>query len=266
MGNGDRRGSQALITFRLCARLDIKSPHLVKTVNLEGLRKLGDPADYARRYDRAGIDELIYLDIVASLYGRNSLHDLVERTTRDVLTPITVGGGVRSVEDALGLLRAGADKIAVNTAALRRPALITELANKFGSQAVVLQIDAKRKATGWEAWCEGGREPTGKDVCAWVREGTDLGCGEILLTSIDCEGVRRGVDRELARRVAAQTERPVLIAGGVGGIDHVLDAAASGVAGVAIAGALHYAGIDLVSARTALAEAGIPVRPVATAA
>lgn len=250
-----------MIKFRLIARLDIKSPNLVKTVQLEGLRKLGDPAEYAQRYDRLGIDELLLLDIVASLYGRNSLHDLIERTTAKVFTPVTVGGGVRSVEDAIGLLRAGADKIAVNTAAIKRPELITELAQKIGSQSVVLQIDAKRNGNGWQAWCEGGRENTGKDAIAWAKEGEARGAGEILLTSIDAEGTKRGGDTDLARHGGQAVSVPVVYSGGISGRDHVVSYAIDSIcSGVAMAGLLHFALEPLPEVRRALENAGIPVR------
>jgi cyclase len=252
-----------ILAFRLIARLDIKAPHLVKTVNLDGMRILGDPAEYARRYDRQGIDEILYLDIVASLYGRNSLHDLIERTTADVFTPVTVGGGVRSVDDALSLLRAGADKIALNTAAIKRPELITELAHKIGSQSVVLQIDAKRKSNGWEAWCEGGREPTGKDAIAWAQEGEARGAGEILITSVDCEGCD-GPDTGLAEAAGAAVGTPVVLSGGVTRPAHIVSAHQAGCSGVACAGALHLGDDNTLPVmRAGLVEAGVPVRMAA---
>src|SRR6185437_12546090 len=182
-------------TVRLIARLDIKAPNLIKGIHLEGLRVIGDPNVYARRYYEQGADELIYMDIVASLYERNSLTDIVEKATRNVFVPLTVGGGVRSVEDARKLLASGADKVGINTAAVRRPALIAEIAQRFGSQAVVLSIEAKRSSPGhWEAYTDNGREHTGLDVVAWAKRATELGAGEILLTSVDQEGTRKGLD------------------------------------------------------------------------
>jgi cyclase len=254
-----------LLAFRLIARLDIKSPNLVKTINLEGLRKLGDPHEYASRYDRQGIDEIIYLDIVASLYGRNSLADLVEKTTRDVFTPVTVGGGIQSVDDALTLLRAGADKIALNTAAIKDPTLITRLAEKIGSQSVVLQIDAKRHSNGWEAWCEGGREPTGKDAIAWAQEVVEQGAGEILVTSIDSEGTALGFNSELGRRIAGCVAVPVVASGGIRSAAHILAAHQAGVSGVAMAGLLHFGG-DLEQLRLECKRSKINVRPISVAA
>jgi cyclase len=256
-----------VLKFRLIARLDIRNDHLIKTVNLEGVRKLGDPAEYAKRYNDQGIDELLYLDVVASLYGRNSLHGLIEKTTKDVFCPVTVGGGIRSVEDARALLNAGADKIAVNTAAIKRPELITELAHKIGSQSVVLQIDAKRRGNGWEAWCEGGREPTGKDAIAWAQEGEARGAGEVLVTSIDREGTGSGADGDLLAGVSRVVGCPVVYSGGIATPAHIVAAHQAGCSGVAMAGALHFGGAGAVgSLRAACQDAGIHVRPVMRAA
>lgn len=227
---------------RLIARLDIKGPNLIKGVHLEGLRVIGDPHHYATRYYQAGIDELIYMDTVASLYGRNNLTEIVRNAARDVFVPMTVGGGVRSVTDAKTLLRAGADKVAVNTAAVRRPELISEIAHHFGSQCMVLSIEAKRTAPGhWEAYTDNGREKTGLDVAAWVRRGVELGAGEVLLTSVDQEGTRKGFDIELVRMVSGLVQVPVIASGGMGTLQHVVDIVRSGGAdAVAMADALHY--------------------------
>lgn len=191
--------------IRLIARLDVKDDFLVKGIQYEGLRKLGDPHDFARRYYEQGVDEILYLDTVASLYERNNLGNILERTTADVFIPITAGGGLRSVEDVGAVLKAGADKAAVNTAALRRPALITEIARAFGSQCMVLSIQAKRRdparpAAGWEAYYDNGREHSGKDVLEWAREAVSLGAGEILLSSVDKEGFQKGMDQERSPR------------------------------------------------------------------
>ena len=185
---------------RLIARLDVKGPNLIKGVQLEGLRKLGDPQCFARQYYEAGIDELIYMDVVASLYGRNNLTDVVRHTAENVFIPITVGGGIRSVDDARTMLRSGADKIAINTAAVGNPDLIDSLAAAFGTQCVVLSVEAIRQSDGrWEAHTDNGREKTGCDVVEWVCEAARRGAGEILLTSVDREGTQAGCDIDLAR-------------------------------------------------------------------
>ena len=247
-----------MLTFRLIARLDIRNARLIKTVRCEGVRPVGDPAEYAKRYDKEGIDEILYLDAVASLYGRNGLADLLDKTTNEVFTPVTAGGGVRSVGDAQNLLRAGADKIALNTAAIKRPELITELAMKFGSQAVVVQIDAKRKGNGWEAYCDGGRQATGRDAIAWAKEVISRGAGELLVTSIDQEGTGQGFDSALG--IALDVAAPVVLSGGFGCPAHAVEAAQAGVSGIAITGALHYNRVSLKEIRWALHNASIPVR------
>jgi len=247
---------------RLIARLDIKGSNLIKGVHLEGLRVIGDPQHYAKRYYEAGIDELIYMDTVASLYGRNNLTEIVRSAARDVFVPMTVGGGVRSVADAKTLLRAGADKVAVNTAAVRRPELITEIAHHFGSQCMVLSIEAKRTAPGqWEAYTDNGREKTGLDVADWVRRGVDLGAGEILLTSVDQEGTRKGFDIELVRTVSGLVQVPVIASGGMGKPEHVVDVVRLGGAdAVAIADALHYSRYSVDEIRSFALAAGLSVR------
>ena len=249
-----------MLKFRLIARLDIKAPNLVKTVRLEGLRIVGDPAEYAARYDAEGIDEILYMDVVASLYRRNSLHDLVSRTAEDVFCPMTVGGGVRSVADAVALLKAGADSVAVNTAAIERPELITEIARHIGSQSVTLQLDAKRKGDGWEAYCDGGRQPTGKDAIAWAKEAAERGAGQILATSIDQEGTRRGPDLGLASATVSVVAAPVVLCGGMESPGDVIQAAVAGASGAAMAGALHYKRTSLKDIRAALKAAGVPCR------
>jgi imidazole glycerol-phosphate synthase subunit HisF len=247
---------------RLIARLDVKAPKLIKGVHLEGLRVIGDPNEYARRYYEGGADELLYMDIVASLYERNSLADIVERTTRDVFVPITVGGGVRSVDDARRLLRAGADKVAINTAAVKRPELITEMARTFGSQCMVLSIEAKREAPGrWEAYTDNGREHTGLDAVAWARRGAELGAGEILITSVDKEGTRKGFDLELTRAVSAAVQIPVIASGGMGSPEDLVDVVRDGGAdAVAMADILHYGRAHLSEIRAAALAAGLAVR------
>jgi cyclase len=250
--------------IRLIARLDIKGPNLIKGIHLEGLRVVGNPQAFARRYYEEGADELIYMDIVASLYGRNSLKDIVSRTARDVFIPLTVGGGVRSVDDVRELLRAGADKVAVNTAAIRRPELITEVSRAFGSQCMVLSIEAKRRAGGgWEAFTDNGREHTGLSVVDWARRGTELGAGEIMVTSVDQEGTRRGFDVELVKAVSDAVTVPVIASGGMGTVDHLVDVCERGGAdAVAMADALHYSRLELPDIRRQARERGLNVRLV----
>ena len=252
-----------MANVRLMARLDIKAPNLIKGIHLEGLRKLGDPHEFAYSYCRAGIDELIYMDIVASLYNRNSLGDIVRRTAEDIFIPITVGGGVRSLQDADTLLRCGADKVAINTAAVARPDLIGEVARHFGSQCMVLSIEAKRRpgGNGWEAFTDNGREHTHLDVVEWARRAVDLGAGEILLTSVDREGTRKGFDLELTRAVSTAVSVPVIASGGMGAIEHLIEAVRQGQAdAVAMADVLHYKRLDIPAIRAAAAAADIGVR------
>lgn len=248
--------------LRLIARLDIKAPNLIKGVHLEGLRKLGDPNEFAKRYYDAGIDEIIYMDIVASLYQRNSLLDIVSRTCRDIFVPLTVGGGIRSLDDAKAALRAGADKVAVNTAAIADPALITNIARRFGSQCMVVSIEAKRRpAGGWEAFTDNGREHTGRDAVEWAKEAVSRGCGEILLTSVDREGTRKGFDIDLVREIAGSVPVPVIASGGLGTVNHLVDVVRHGKAdAVAVADALHYNRLNVADLRHALIDAGIDTR------
>ena len=249
-----------MLKARLIARLDIKGPDLIKTVHCEGVRKLGDPAEFAERYNEAGIDELLYMDVVASLYGRNSLAAFIERASADAYCPVTVGGGIRSVDDAMALFRAGADKVAVNTAAIRRPELINELALKFGSQAVVLQIDAKQKGDGWEAYCDGARQPTGRDVAGWASDAVNRGAGEVFVTSIDREGTGRGMDRGLVRAMSKNIGVPLVASGGAGVPMDAVGAIKAGASGVAIAGLLHYNRATVSEIKEAMVAGGIPTR------
>ena len=252
-----------MANVRLIARLDIKGPNLIKGVHLEGLRIIGDPQEHARAYYEQGADELIYIDIVASLYGRSMLTDIVRRTAYDVFVPMTVGGGVRSVDDVRDLLRAGADKVAINTAAVRRPALITETARRFGSQCMVLSIEAKWQAPGrWEVYTDCGRERSGVDAIDWARRGVQLGAGEILVTSIDREGTRKGFDVDLTRQVAAAVNVPVIASGGYGEAQHLVDVVAAGADAVAIADAFHYKRTTLPQVRADARMSGILMRQV----
>jgi len=241
---------------RLIARLDIKGPNLIKGVQMEGLRVMGDPYDFARRYYEAGVDELLYVDIVASLYGRSKLTEVVARTARDVFVPMTVGGGIRSIDDVTALLRAGADKVAVNTAAVANPDLISQVAKRFGNQCMVLSIEAKAQAPGkWEVYTETGRERSGMDVVDWVQRGIDLGAGEVLVTSIDHEGMRKGYDIGLIAAVAAVAEVPVIASGGYGRTGDLAAALTAGADAVAVADALHYGRTTLAQLRAELGGA-----------
>ena len=246
---------------RVIARLDIKGPNLVKGIHLEGLRVIGDPAEHAVRYYREGADELIYIDIVASLYERNNLTDVVARTASEIFVPLTVGGGVRKLDDVNQLLRAGADKVAINTAAVRRPELIREAARTFGSQCIVASIEAKRtKAGAWEAYTDNGREKTGLDVVEWASRVVELGAGEVLVTSVDMEGTRKGFDLELVRTLGPKLGVPVIACGGAGKVEHVADAIAAGADAIAVASLLHYKTESVGSLKRALAERGVEVR------
>lgn len=232
--------------IRIIPRLDIKGPNLVKGIHLEGLRVLGKPHRFARYYYEAGADELIYMDVVASLYGRNNLVEVVERTSRDIFIPLTVGGGVRSLDDIRSLLRAGADKVSINTMAIRDPDLIRKAAHAFGSSTIVVSIEAIRHEDGaYEAYTDNGRESTGIDVFEWARRVCELGAGEILLTSINNEGTGGGFDLELVRRVAGSVPIPVIACGGAGCAEHVAEVIRQGTAdAVAVASLLHYAAVD----------------------
>jgi cyclase len=247
---------------RLIARLDIKGPNLIKGIHLEGLRVLGDPNDFARRYYQEGADEIIYMDVVASLYGRNNLTEIISHMTQDVFIPLTAGGGVRSIDDVKGLLRAGADKVAINTAAVNDPGLITRVARRFGSQCMVLSIEAKRMGPGkWQAYTDNGRERTGLDVVDWAKQGVDLGAGEILVTSVDQEGTRKGFDVELVRAVSEAVPVPLIASGGMGTIQHLLEVVTQGKANaVAMADIIHYRRQSLLDIRQAALAAGLPVR------
>jgi cyclase len=247
---------------RLIARLDVKGPNLIKGVHFEGLRVIGSPAIHALRYYQEGADELIYIDAVASLYGRNNLSDIVQSSAREIFIPMTVGGGIRSTDDVRHLLRCGADKVAVNTAAISRPNLITEIAREFGSQCMVLSIQAKQVSPGrWEAYTDTGRESSGLDVLEWAKNGVQLGAGEILLTSVDREGTRKGFDIDLVRAVSELVNVPVIASGGMGSAQHGVDVLQHGGAdAIAMADILHHKRATIHEIRTHLGSVGIEVR------
>lgn len=248
--------------MRIIARLDIKNSNLIKSINFEGLRVVGDPNFYAKKYYNEGADELIFMDLVASLYNRNSLHEIIKKASKNIFIPLTVGGGVRSIDDALKIFDSGADKIAINTAAVKNPNLISKLANRFGSQAIVISIEAKKKdQKTWEVYIESGREQTGLNVVNWAKKAIDLGCGEILLTSIDQEGTGNGFDESLLYTVTKNVNIPIIASGGFGKLEDLETAfIKSKVDAVAIADAIHYEKISLRQIRDKALDLNLNVR------
>jgi imidazole glycerol-phosphate synthase subunit HisF len=248
---------------RVIPCLDVDAGRVVKGTNFVDIRDAGDPVQLAERYDAAGADELVFLDITATHERRNTLVDLARRTADNVFVPFTIGGGIRSVQDAQAVLDAGADKVSVNSAAVARPELLDELAEVFGAQCVVLAIDAKARAddAGWEVHVAGGRTPTGRDAVAWAREGTQRGAGEILLTSMDRDGTNAGYDLALTRAVADATGVPVIASGGAGELDHLVEALQAGADAVLCASIFHYGRYTVGDVKEHLAAAGVPVRP-----
>lgn len=230
------------MNVRIIPRLDIKGPNLVKGIHFEGLRVLGKPESFARFYYETGADELFYMDAVASLYGRNSLVDIIERTAREIFIPLTVGGGVRSVNDIRTVLRAGADKVAINTAAIHNPQLIREASRAFGSSTIIVSLEASLQPDGtYEAYTDYGRERSRVDVFDWARRAVDLGAGELMITSIDCEGTGRGFDIELTQKIVESVTVPVIACGGAGCVDHIHKVIVEGGAhAVSVASILHY--------------------------
>jgi len=250
-------------TVRVIPCLDVDAGRVVKGVNFVGLRDAGDPVELAARYDQEGADEVVFLDITASSDARDTMVDVVSRTADEVFIPFTVGGGVRSVDDGRRLLRAGADKVAVNTAAVARNTLVGELADEFGAQCVVVAVDARRASVGWEVWTHGGRKPTGLDAVSWTVECERLGAGEILLTSMDRDGTRDGFDLELTRAVTDAVGIPVVASGGVGTLEHLAQGALEGGADAVLAASIfHFGQHSVGEAKEHLAARGIAVRPV----
>jgi len=254
-------------TVRVVPCLDVDGGRVVKGVNFVGLRDAGDPVELAARYDREGADELVFLDITASVDSRDTTIDMVRRTAEEVFIPFTVGGGIRSVEDARAILRAGADKVSVNTAAVDGPELVTGLAAEFGIQCVVVAVDARRSTaapSGFEVFTHGGRTPTGRDAVAWVAEVVALGAGEILLTSMDRDGTRDGFDIEMLKAVGAVATVPLIASGGVGDLDHLVQGATEGGADAVLAASIfHFGEYTVAAAKRHLAGAGVAVRPPA---
>jgi imidazole glycerol-phosphate synthase subunit HisF len=249
---------------RVIPCLDVDKGRVVKGTNFVDIRDAGDPVELAMRYEAEGADELVFLDITASHEGRETIVELARRTADDVFIPFTIGGGIKSVDEAQAVLDAGADKVSVNSAAVRRSELISELADVFGAQAVVLAIDARRRTEGgegYEVFVSGGRTPTGIDALAWAREGAERGAGEILLTSMDRDGTEDGYELELTRAVADAVDVPVIASGGAGTLDHLVDAVEQGGAdAVLVASMFHYGQHTVREAKDRMREAGIPVR------
>lgn len=248
---------------RIIPCLDVKNGRVVKGVSFVGLRDAGDPVECAVEYDKKGADELVLLDITATHEGRGTMREIVSRVANSIFIPFTVGGGIRTLDDFKELLRAGADKISVNSAAVRNPDLINAAAQKFGSQCVVCAIDAKRRSQGgWEVYLNGGRLPTGIDAVQWAREAERRGAGEILLTSMDCDGQKTGYDIELTRAVSEGADIPVIASGGAGALEHFYDAFTKGQADAVLAASLfHFGEIPIADLKRYLAQKGIPVRP-----
>ncbi|WP_164019715.1 imidazole glycerol phosphate synthase subunit HisF [Pyxidicoccus trucidator] len=250
-----------MLTRRLIVCLDVKGGRVVKGVQFEGLRDVGDPVELARRYEQEGADEVTFLDISASAEERGTLWDLVQRTAERLFIPLTVGGGVRTVDDVGRALRAGADKVSINSAAVANPALLTACAERFGAQCVVASIDAKREDGRWRVYTHGGRKPTDLDAVAWARDCVARGAGEVLLTSIDRDGARSGYDLELTRTVSEAVDVPVIASGGAGSADHVRDALTRGGADAALVAGILHDGVTTVGAiKSLLREGGLHIR------
>jgi cyclase len=252
-----------MLTKRIIPCLDVNNGRVVKGINFVNLKDAGDPVEVGAAYSKAGADELVFLDITASNERRATVVDMVREVAKKVFIPFTVGGGIRTIDDFRGVLREGADKVAVNSAALERPELIAEAADKFGSQCVVLAIDAKRRedGSGWNVYKHGGRIDMGLDAIEWVKKAVDLGAGEILVTSMDCDGTKNGYDIELTRKIAETVSVPVIASGGAGTMEHFYDALTEGKADAALAASLfHYKEMEIMDLKKYLKDRGISVR------
>ncbi len=249
--------------IRVIPCLDVKDGRVVKGVNFVGLRDAGDPVELAARYDREGADEIVFLDITASHEQRATIVELARHTAEEVFIPFTIGGGLRTEEDVQAVLAAGADKVSINSAAIRDPDLITRCANHFGSQCIVVAIDAKRRddGTGWEVYLNGGRLATGREAVAWAREAAERGAGELLVTSMDRDGTKDGFDTELLARIAEAVNVPIIASGGAGTLEHFAEGAIRGRADAVLAASVFHDGVYSVSeVKSAMADAGVPVR------
>lgn len=247
---------------RVIARVDVKNEFVIKGIHLEGLRKVGNPNELARKYYEAGVDEIIFMDAVAAYYDRNSLSHIIEKACDDVFVPITVGGGIRTIDDIQMALNSGADKVAINTKAVQDPSFIERASKVFGSQCIVASIDAKCVGDGrWEAYVDNGREPTGRDVLEWSKEVERLGAGEIMLTSIDAEGTKKGFDLDLNNRVCEAVTIPVISSGGAGNVAHVVDLIETAdTDAIAVASLLHYQLASIEELKNEMLAKGIKVR------
>lgn len=246
---------------RIIPCLDVKNGRVVKGVSFVNLRDAGDPVECAAQYNKVGADELVLLDITATHEGRNTMIDIVERVASTIFIPFTVGGGIRELDDFTAMLRAGADKVSVNSAAVRNPSLIEQAAYKFGSQCVVCAIDAKRRGNSWEVYLNGGRIPMGIDALEWAKEAENRGAGEILLTSMDCDGQKNGYDNELTRAVSERVGIPVIASGGAGALEHFYNAFTEGCADAVLAASLfHFNEISIPELKAYLSGRGVPVR------
>lgn len=250
------------MSFRIAAKLDVKNNKLIKGVQMEGLRVVGNPWESATNYVASGIDEIIYSDAVASLYGHNQVGDVIEKTASELRVPFCVTGGIRTFEDAHSAFRRGADKVAINSGAIRKPELLRQIADVYGSQAVVLSIDAKSKGSSWEVYIDGGREKTGLNIRDWIRQAIDLGIGEILVNSVDRDGTFKGFDIDLVELVCAVSDRlPVIASGGCGSVNDILDLVKRvNIAGVAVASLLHVKKECVKDLRSSLKKSGVIVR------
>jgi imidazole glycerol-phosphate synthase subunit HisF len=249
------------MALRIIPRLDIKAPNLVKGIKLEGLRVIGDPANYAKQYFEDGADEIIYQDIVASLYNRSNITNLVLSTAKQVFVPLTVGGGIRTLDDIQNLLRMGADKVCINTAVVKRPAFLKESTKVFGAQCIAIAIETIRQPNGhWKVFTDNGREHAGLDALEWAKQCVDMGVGELVLTSVDQEGTMKGFDLEFISELAKKVPVPVVAHGGAGSLEDILECAETGVDGIAIASLLHYKKTTVSEIKHFLKINGIEVR------
>ncbi|MDQ2069671.1 imidazole glycerol phosphate synthase subunit HisF [Natronospira bacteriovora] len=264
-------GTRSGLAKRIIPCLDVDKGRVVKGVQFENIRDAGDPVEIARRYDAEGADEITFLDISASHEGRQTMVDVVERVAGQVFMPLTVGGGIRACEDVRRMLRAGADKVAINTAAVHDPELVAEAARRFGRQCIVVAIDAKRvsgndDAPRWEIFTHGGRKPTGLDAIEWAARMAELGAGELLVTSMDRDGTRQGFDLALTRAISERVSVPIIASGGVGNLDHLIAGLRDGGADAVLAASIfHFGEYSIEQAREALIAAGLPMRPLAGA-
>ncbi len=252
-----------MLAKRIIPCLDVKDGRVVKGINFLGLRDAGDPVEVAAMYDEQGADEVTFLDITASHEKRNIMIHVVERTAEQVFMPLTVGGGIRHIDDIRDLLNAGADKVSINTSAVEDPDFVKRSSDRFGSQCIVVAIDAKRKngKDEWEVFTYGGRKPTGLDACKWAKQVEELGAGEILLTSMDCDGTKEGYDIQLTRRISESVNIPVIASGGAGNLEHLYEALAHGKADAVLAASIfHYREYTIHQAKVYLRDKGVPVR------